>query len=147
MDEGVLEEGRIGAELGGVADQVAIGDLGGFLHDVAELAGELEAAHEAVGPGGLDGERGAAHGGPGETRDDAGARELAFVAKHRAAEIVLQIGLADADRRLLAFEHPHGDLAHDLSELFLQPTHPGIAGIALDQGAQCLGVERHCAFG
>ncbi len=142
VDEGVFEEFGVGAEFRGLTDQVAVGDLGRFLHDVAELAGELEAVLEFVGAHGLDAEGGAAaQGGPGQPGDQAGSGQPPLVPEHGAAQVVLEVPFGHRDRRFPAFEHPDGALAHDLAELFFQAPHAGVPGVAFDKGAQGAGVE------
>ena len=86
MDERLLEELGIGAERPGLAHHIAIGDLRRLLHHISELAGELESPVEDMGSDRLHTEGGAAHGGPGQTRDDTGARacELVYVEQVRA---------------------------------------------------------------
>src|SRR5690606_20773617 len=60
------------AELGPVGPHVGEGDVGGLGHDVAELAGHLE-ARLAVEGGGLDRQHVAAGAGDGEAGGHAGA--------------------------------------------------------------------------
>ncbi|MCY1448331.1 hypothetical protein D9M71_649910 [compost metagenome] len=75
VDEGFVEKGRICPVLLEIGADIAVGNLGGLFHHVAQLPGQLEAPVEGVNARGLDRQGGTAHAGPGQARDDAGAGE------------------------------------------------------------------------
>lgn len=101
------------AEAIGVRVQVGARGLHRFLHHVAELAGQGQAAL-ALGGGGFDEEDIAAGGGPGEADDDAGFADA--VGGHVALEVGRaqvggEAGGVDAHGLVVAF----GDLARHLA--------------------------------
>ena len=139
VHEGLVEEGGIAAELLQVGGDVAVGDLGGLLHDVAELAGQLEAPVLGVHEGRLDVERGAAQRRPGQSRDDADAREGLLLREYRLAEKTFDVAHPDLPlaRSAVRLHLAHGDLAQDLAQAFLQVPHAGLAGVAFDDAPEC----------
>ncbi len=114
---------------------IAVGDLRGFLHHIAELAGLLEAAPLAVHPACFHRQGGAAHGGPGQAGDHAHAALGFLFLEVGLAEEILQILTGDADL-LLSGEQPHRCLADDLIQLLFQVADAGLAGVAVGDLAQ-----------
>ncbi len=145
VDGAVAEEIGVGTEGVGAGQHVAVGDLGGLLHHLAELAGEPESAAEAVDTACLHGQRGAAHGGPGQPGDLSDAADGFLGGEQRLVDIGLEIVGGDLDRALGAVEQLHDPLAHDAREQLVQPPHTGLAGILLHQAFQCAAVHLQVA--
>jgi hypothetical protein len=130
-----LDDGLLDAELLEVALDVAHRRLGGLFHDVAELAGEHEAAL-AGHLGRLDEHDLAADGGPREAGGDAGLGgalgDLGQVLLR--AEVVGHVVLVDRDLvGDLALDDLDGDAADDRADLALEVTDAGLVGVAVDQ--------------
>lgn len=123
MDEGLFEERLFRTELCRMADDVTVGDLGRLAHHIAQLAGELEAAIEFMSGDGLDIERSAAHGGPGQAGDHPCTAQIALILENGATQVILQIVQFYLDRLLSSLEDAYYRLANDLSDLLLQSAH------------------------
>ncbi len=136
VDEGFVEEGRVTAELLQVRADVAVGDLGGLLHHVAQLPGEFETTVQRVNTRGLDRQGGAAHAGPGKAGDHALARQYLFAAEHRHAQCGFEVLGGNLDHCVGLIEQAHHGFAHQFAQLLFQLPHTGLAGIALDDAAQ-----------
>ena len=129
--------------LGGDVPHVGVGDARRLLHDVAHLAGELEALLARIGHR-LDDEGVAAHARPGEAHGHARPRSPLDVVlvEDGLAQVLLHRRLVD--RELLASlvleDDDLGELAMDLVEVLLEVAHPRLAGVAL--GDEHEGVPR-----
>jgi hypothetical protein len=66
---------------------------------------------------GLDRQGGAAHAGPGQAGDHAGAGQHLLVAEHRHAQGFQVLG-ADLDHRVRVFQQLDHGLAHQFAQLF-----------------------------
>ena len=97
VDKGLVEEARVATELLQVRADIAVGDLGRFLHDIAQLTGQFEAAVQGVDQGCLDWQGRAAHAGPGQAGDDAFSCQHLFTAKHRHAQGGFKVLRANLD--------------------------------------------------
>ncbi|MNK67791.1 hypothetical protein D3C87_871360 [compost metagenome] len=113
--------------------------LGGFLHDVAELAGDFEAAF-AGKPGDLDEEDVATGLGPGEPRGDArpvehlgGLRVVAGL-----AEEISEVRRRDGEALDLARGELGGGLAAETGDFAFKVAYAGLAGVLGDQHVQGL---------
>ena len=120
-----------------MGDDEAVGDIGGFAHDIAEATGQLEAAVERMDARGFHGQGGAAHRGPGQARRHTDAARGLLGLKQRFAEQFLDIFFADpalvgarpAAARPTAADKAHDRLAHDARELLFEMAHPRLAAV------------------
>ena len=124
-------------ELGEVPAHVGERRRRGLLHDVAELAGDLQLALAVEGLR-LDEQHVAADRRPGQPGRDAGharaALGLGVVAL--AAEQLARPRLADRALRRAALGDLARDLARDRADLALELAHAGLAGVVGDDRAQ-----------
>ena len=146
MDPGLVEELAVCLIIGQIGTDITVGNLGRFLHHLAKLAGQLEAAIEGMNARGFNGQGGAAHGGPGQTGNNANTTQRLFLAERWRAEQGGQIIRSYADFFYLFFQHAHDGLAHQLGQLLVQAAYTGFPGIALDQLAQGLVTDAQLAF-
>ncbi len=96
---------------------------------------------------GLDRQGGAAHAGPGKTGDNTLTGQHLLAAEHRHAQGGLEVLGGDLELGVRVFQQFDHRLAHQLAQLFLQLTHPGFAGIALDHRTQRGVVDAQAGLG
>ena len=132
VDERLVEESRVALEASEVRRHIAVGDLGGFLHHIPQLAGQFEAALGAVNPRRLDAQGGSTHGGPRQSGDDTGAFQRFFFLERGLSQVTLQIRDPHLHRLVRIVQQLHDALAENLVQQFFQAPHPGLAGIALN---------------
>src|SRR5690606_12903727 len=135
MHHGFIEEALGNTVSLQIRHDVAVGDLGRFLHYITEFSGEAKAAVERVHARALHGQGRPTHGRPRQPGDDADTALRRLGAKQRHAEKILYLRLADTQLQLRIVEQSYRRLAHDTTELFLQVANPGLAGNPLDDGA------------
>ena len=80
VHHGHVEKVLVTAELLEVGDNIAVGDLGALLHDIAQLPRQLEAPVQGMDFAGLDRQRCPALGSPGQAGDNAPAPHGSFIA-------------------------------------------------------------------
>ena len=136
MHEGFVEELGIGAELRKVGADVAVGDFRRLLHHLAQLPGQFETAVQGMDARRLDRQGRATHAGPGQPGNHAFARQHLLAAEYRHPQGSFKILGHQFDRHIGFVDQLHDCLAHQFAQLFLQLAHAGLAGIALDDGAQ-----------
>ena len=146
-----LERVRRHAELRGVRAHVGERGAGRLLHDVAELAGDLEAAL-ARHARRLDEEDVAAHRRPREARGDSrrGGALGHLGEELRAAEEPREVaGLDDGARGLVVRRagHLEGDGAGDAGDLPGELPHARLAGVVANERAQPVVAERQRLVG
>ena len=118
---------------------VGKGDLRRLLHDVAELAGDREAAGRFAGHRSrLDEQDVAAHPGDRQAGGHAGHDRPVgrLVEEPTPAQVVRQVVDVDHDGRLAALGDLGGRLAQHLAELTLGFLDPGLAGVAVNDLAE-----------
>ena len=147
VHEGFVEELRIAAKRLQVGTDVAVGDFGGLFHHFTQLPGELEAAVERVDARRFDRQGGAAHAGPRQAGNHAGAGQHLLITEYRHAQGAFQVLVADLDHRVRLIQQFYHRLAHQFAQLFLQLTHAGLSRITVDQGAQGTVADGQAVFG
>ena len=147
VHEGLVEEFRIAAKRLQVGTDVAVGDFGGLFHHFTQLPGELEAAIERVDARRFDRQGGAAHAGPGQAGNHAGAGQHLLITEHGHAQGAFQVLVADLDHRLRFIQQLDHRLAHQLAQLLLQLAHAGFPSITIDQCAQGAVGDGQAVFG
>jgi len=146
----LLEEVLLQAQLFGSGAHEGKGQIGTLLHDLTQLPGELEVPF-ARQAGGLDGEKVATRGGPGEAVDHAGRGLVAGRGLQEPLRAQEPGQALWSHMRLEGFsgqfasaglEAVPGKLAQDGADLPLQLPDPGFLGVGLDhllQGLVCEG--------
>ncbi len=134
VDVALLEEVLGNPKRLGPCANVAHRRLGGLLHHVTELAGELELAR-AVHLGAFDEEDFTTDGRPGEASRDAGfCRTLRYLRDEaRRPEVRPQrLLVGDGPWPLLTFSDLHRDTTNDACDLTLEITNAGFTGVVID---------------
>ena len=133
MDVFVFVKIRVDAQNGAARPDIADGGAGGFLHHVAEVAGELQLA-AAVHDGGLDVQHLAAHACPGQAADQADlvARIEAAFPVFRRTEIGFHLPGLHRDGFLFAGGDHARRFAAEGGELALQNADAGFPRIVGD---------------
>ncbi len=134
VDIVLLEELRIGSQLGRETTHVGEGGLGRFLHDIAQLPREHQAAgarHRAS----LDEEYVSTCGCPGQTSRNP---RITRAALGLPEDLLLaqQFGHplhADGQASMALLCHHAGELARDSAYLSFQGPYSGLARVALDE--------------
>ncbi len=147
VDEGFVEELRVTTKLLEVRADVAVGNLRRFLHHIAELPGELEPTIQGMNARGFDRQGGAAHAGPGQAGNYAGAGQHLFIAEYRMAQRGFEVFRAEFDHRFRIVDQLHHRFAHQFAHLLFQLTHAGFTGVTVDQGFECGVADAQAAFG
>ena len=144
---GVFERLVGDAVFAAVGADVAYGGAGALLHDVAELAGELDLALAVHGRD-FDGERGAAHRSPGKPR--CGAHLVAVFGLVASVARGTEQGVQPLRRYLapglFALRHLYRRLAAHRVDVALQRADSRLARVALDERAQCAVGEGNVAL-
>ena len=131
VDAAVLDGGALQPQGVGDGPDVAAGRLGGFLHHLAQVAGEGH-LFVLLGQRRLDVEHVAAGLGPSQTGSHAGGDLLAALVglEFFRAEQFAQLLQADLAFGVLGRHHLPGPLAGQPADDPLQLPHPGLAGVA-----------------
>ena len=135
MDIFCLIEVGLNAQLGGSAADVRQGGVGGFLHHVSQVAGELHLAGTGDDAH-LHLQDLAPHAGPGQSVDHPhllGLWDVVGMVPGDAQQL-FQVIFCNADRLYTLFHDAHGNLAAQSADLPLQNPDAGLPGIAPDEG-------------
>ena len=119
-----------------MGDNIAVGDLGAFLHDIAQLSGQLEAPVQGVDFAGLDRQRRPTLGCPGQAGDNAPASHGSFIAVSGLPQKLGDFPLAQAHPLNLTVYDTYHRLAYQGGQLLLQLSDTGLPAIAIDNEAQ-----------
>ena len=125
----------------------AEGELGAFLHDIAELTGEHELA-AALGKEGFYKEDIAAKACPGQTCNHARALffEHTFVEDRLHIEPWVQVARSERKRALLALGHAHSGTAAEGVEALAQAAYTSFHGVVANQSGEDLIVQNKSVF-
>ncbi len=86
--------------------------------------------------GGLDRQRGPAHGRPGQSGGNPRAAQQLLSVEHRLTQQGFNILLADAHAPLAALQQADNGFADDACQLLFKVANTGFAAVALDHGFQ-----------